>query len=168
MPNYIFFAKLLIRLLLLRRNKSYFYTGCLVLIQNIILETKFDAILFDVDSKDTTIGMSCPPKEFVSEAILQKIVKMLAKNGLFVLNLVLRDESLKPEVLQKLNKLFKLTVAYKLEEDLNEVITCVTDEMDKEDFYNNYKHAFNNLNSFFVKNKLDKIESIIDKLKINE
>lgn len=133
-----------------------------------IVGTKFDAVLFDVDSKDTTIGMSCPPKEFITQTVLQSVVKLLQKNGLFVLNAVIRDETLRPTVLQSLQNCFNTTVAYKLEEDLNEVIMCAKDKMHEESFLKSYKVAFDNLNKFFVKNKIDELENCINKLQINK
>ena len=54
-------------------------------------EEKFEVIMLDVDSKDITSGMSCPPKQFVLEESLQRINKCLQPNGLFILNLVCRD-----------------------------------------------------------------------------
>ncbi|RZC40643.1 Methyltransf 25, and/or Spermine synth domain containing protein [Asbolus verrucosus] len=31
----------------------------------------FDAILFDVDSKDSTMGLSCPPKQFLENSVIE-------------------------------------------------------------------------------------------------
>lgn len=42
---------------------------------------KFDAILFDVDNKDSSIGMSCPPNEFLELSVLDNIVKALNSSG---------------------------------------------------------------------------------------
>jgi hypothetical protein len=47
--------------------------------------------MLDVDSKDVTSGMSCPPQEFVSPETLERINKCLEPNGLFILNLVCRN-----------------------------------------------------------------------------
>lgn len=133
-----------------------------------IVGTKFDAVLFDIDSKDTTIGMSCPPKQFITETVLQSVANLLQKNGLFVLNVVLRDETLRPTVVQSLQNSFKMTVAYKLEEDLNEVHMCIKDKIQEESFLKSYKSVFDSLNNFFVKNKIDKLEDCVNKLQINK
>ncbi|KAI3368963.1 hypothetical protein L3Q82_025928, partial [Scortum barcoo] len=37
----------------------------------------FDVIMFDVDNKDNTVGMSCPPAAFVETTILQKVSSLL-------------------------------------------------------------------------------------------
>lgn len=41
----------------------------------------FDAIMFDVDNKDVTIGMSCPPAAFIETSILQKVRNLLTPRG---------------------------------------------------------------------------------------
>lgn len=42
---------------------------------------KSDAILFDVDSKDSAIGMSCPPKQFLDESVLENVSKIIGDSG---------------------------------------------------------------------------------------
>ena len=42
---------------------------------------KFNIILFDVDSKDVSSAISCPPKEFLEPATLSNAQKCLATNG---------------------------------------------------------------------------------------
>lgn len=41
----------------------------------------FDVVMFDVDSKDTTLGMSCPPPTFVDTLLLKKIYNLLTPRG---------------------------------------------------------------------------------------
>ncbi|KAL3283256.1 hypothetical protein HHI36_006404 [Cryptolaemus montrouzieri] len=83
-----------------------------------------NALLFDVDSKDSTIGMSCPPKEFLEDAVLDNVTKIIDEKGLFILNVVIRDESLRPPIVTKLVKRFEGIVAFKIEEELNEIFIC--------------------------------------------
>ncbi|XP_054742022.1 eEF1A lysine and N-terminal methyltransferase homolog [Anastrepha obliqua] len=91
-------------------------------------EIKFNAVLFDVDSKDLSLGMSCPPKSFLEPAVLDNIKYIIGDKGLFVLNLVCRDEALRDEALQQLRAAFKAVCSYKLDEDINEVIYCSNSE----------------------------------------
>ncbi|XP_059608675.1 eEF1A lysine and N-terminal methyltransferase homolog [Phlebotomus argentipes] len=84
----------------------------------------YDAILFDVDGKDPTVGMSCPPVDFVSDATLQLVRKSLTPDGMFVLNLVCRDESVREAVVKRLKSVFRSVCRYKLETDLNEILYC--------------------------------------------
>lgn len=42
----------------------------------------YDVIMFDVDSKDPGLGMSCPPPAFVDQIFLQKVKSILASEGM--------------------------------------------------------------------------------------
>ncbi|KAH8326825.1 hypothetical protein KR074_001468 [Drosophila pseudoananassae] len=88
----------------------------------------FDAVLFDVDSKDLSLGMSCPPQSFLANDILQHIKEIIGPKGLFMLNLVCRDESLRGSAMEGLRKVFPAVCSYKLDEDINEVVYCANDE----------------------------------------
>lgn len=41
----------------------------------------YDVIIFDVDSKDTSVGMSCPPQAFVDRAFLKQVHSLLSPSG---------------------------------------------------------------------------------------
>lgn len=43
---------------------------------------QYDVIMFDVDSKDPTLGMSCPPPAFVDQPFLQKVKSILSPEGM--------------------------------------------------------------------------------------
>ncbi|XP_065339265.1 eEF1A lysine and N-terminal methyltransferase homolog [Cloeon dipterum] len=85
---------------------------------------KYDAVLFDVDNKDTSIGMSCPPKEFVTEDMLKNVKNVLSDDGVFILNLVCRDPTLKTNTLQELMSCFKSVASVPLKNEVNDVIFC--------------------------------------------
>lgn len=91
-------------------------------------EIQFDAVLFDVDSKDITLGMSCPPPNFLAPEVLESLKYIIGPKGIFILNLVCRDEQLREETVNNLNKVFTSCCCYKLDEDVNEVIYCTNDE----------------------------------------
>ncbi|XP_039483074.1 eEF1A lysine and N-terminal methyltransferase homolog [Drosophila santomea] len=116
----------------------------------------FDAVLFDVDSKDLSLGMSCPPQSFLATKILQHIKEIIGPKGLFMLNLVCRDESLRTEALDNLHKVFPAVCSYKLEEDINEIIYCANDEKYKtvEQWKKNMGTAGRGLNSAVKETKL--------------
>jgi spermidine synthase len=44
-----------------------------------------DVIMFDVDSKDSTVGMSCPPSAFVETSFLEKVRNLLTPKGMLTL-----------------------------------------------------------------------------------
>ncbi|XP_068921683.1 eEF1A lysine and N-terminal methyltransferase isoform X1 [Petaurus breviceps papuanus] len=84
----------------------------------------YDVIMFDVDSKDPAVGMSCPPPAFVDHAFLQDVKGILTPGGVFILNLVCRDSGLKDSVLAGLKKVFPLLYVRQIEGEVNEILFC--------------------------------------------
>ncbi|XP_027978873.1 methyltransferase-like protein 13 [Eumetopias jubatus] len=80
--------------------------------------------MFDVDSKDPTLGMSCPPPAFVDQPFLQKVKSILTPEGVFILNLVCRDLGLKDSVLTGLKAVFPLLYVRRIEGEVNEILFC--------------------------------------------
>ncbi|XP_057661192.1 eEF1A lysine and N-terminal methyltransferase homolog [Diorhabda carinulata] len=115
-----------------------------------------DALLFDVDSKNHAIGMSCPPQQFMTKETLKNVVKIVDDEGIFVVNVVLRDNQLRPGVLVNLKNHFKNVFSYKLQEDLNEIFICSNGSIETDKL----KDASYELNSFFKKHGL--IENGVD------
>lgn len=61
--------------------------------------------MIDVDSKDLSNGMSCPPSCFVTEDFLCFIKEILSlNNGMVVLNLACRAKNLSQSILDTFNK----------------------------------------------------------------
>ncbi|NP_001038234.3 eEF1A lysine and N-terminal methyltransferase [Danio rerio] len=87
-------------------------------------ERYFDVIMFDVDSKDTTLGMSCPPPAFVETSLLKKVYSLLSPRGLFMLNLVCRDSALRKSVLDRVHSVFPCVFSRGIEGEVNEVLLC--------------------------------------------
>ncbi|KAM4722465.1 eEF1A lysine and N-terminal methyltransferase [Rhinophrynus dorsalis] len=87
-------------------------------------EASYDVVMFDVDSKDTSVGMSCPPPAFVEKIFLQSVHKILKADGIFILNFVCRDSVLKGQVLDVIHEVFPLIYAQKIEDEVNEILLC--------------------------------------------
>ncbi|XP_059924015.1 eEF1A lysine and N-terminal methyltransferase [Gadus macrocephalus] len=83
-----------------------------------------DVIMFDVDSKDSTVGMSCPPSAFVETSFLEKVRNLLTPKGVFMLNLVCRDSVLRKTVLERLRGTFSQMFSRKIAGEVNEVLLC--------------------------------------------
>ncbi|XP_007550641.1 eEF1A lysine and N-terminal methyltransferase [Poecilia formosa] len=88
----------------------------------------FDVIMFDVDNKDSSVGMSCPPAAFVETAVLQKVFNLLTPRGMFILNLVCRDPVLRKDVLERVKSVFPTVLSRKIAEEINEVLLCSREE----------------------------------------
>ncbi|TKS74918.1 Methyltransferase-like protein 13 [Collichthys lucidus] len=91
----------------------------------------FDAIMFDVDNKDSAVGMSCPPAAFVESSILQKVSSLLTSRGVFILNLVCRDSALRNSVSERVSAVFPTILSRKIEGEVNEVFLCSRGEKNK-------------------------------------
>ncbi|RWS13918.1 methyltransferase-like protein 13 isoform X1 [Dinothrombium tinctorium] len=91
----------------------------------------YDVILFDVDSKDVEKGLSCPPLSFVEKSFLECVHKLVALNkGIFVLNLVARNTSLKNQIKFDVKNLFPCVYSFSVPEELNEILYCFTVKSD--------------------------------------
>ncbi|XP_064138998.1 eEF1A lysine and N-terminal methyltransferase isoform X2 [Loxodonta africana] len=90
----------------------------------LLARLRYDVIMFDVDSKDPTLGMSCPPPAFVDQAFLQNVKSILTPEGVFILNLVCRDSGLKDSVLAGLKAVFPLLYVRRIEGEVNEILFC--------------------------------------------
>lgn len=51
--------------------------------RNILVGSKVDVIVLDVDSKDTTTGMSCPPKPFTEIDFVKDLRGCLSETGYY-------------------------------------------------------------------------------------
>ncbi|KAM8745653.1 eEF1A lysine and N-terminal methyltransferase [Acanthopagrus schlegelii] len=84
----------------------------------------FDAIMFDVDNKDSSLGMSCPPAAFVETQILQKVSSLLTPRGVFILNLACRNPAMRKSTLERVSAVFPTILSKKIEEEINEILLC--------------------------------------------
>jgi len=86
-------------------------------------EDQYDVVMFDVDSKDASVGMSCPPEAFVAaDTLLALRTNCLKETGVFALNLVCRDEQLRHTALADVGKVFPVRLTRRIPEEVNEVV----------------------------------------------
>ena len=134
---------------------------------------KYDAILFDVDSKDPSVGMSCPPKQFVEIEFLKTVKDCLLDDGFFILNLVARNVKLRNQVVNDLRIIYKFVTSYKVAEDVNEIIFCSNKENDFKDWKNLIQESAEVLNTQAksknpTSDELIKVTSLLKNLKIEK
>ncbi|CAN4120822.1 unnamed protein product [Withania somnifera] len=95
---------------------------------------KTDVLIVDVDSSDSSSGLSCPAADFVEESFLMAVKDSLSDEGLFVINLVSRSQAIKDSIYSKLKSVFPHLFHLQLDEDVNEVIFALkTDTCTMED-----------------------------------
>lgn len=125
-------------------------------------ETKYKAILFDIDSKDTTVGMSCPPKQFLEMSVLKAVASCLTKNGLFILNLVSRDKILKQKTKDDLKSVFQSITCHAIQDEINEIVMCSVEKYNPKEWKNRLRFAAIDLNKQTTTRKLSSFKESFD------
>lgn len=115
---------------------------------------RYKAILFDVDSKDNTVGMSCPPKQFLEMPIIKSVAECLMNDGFFILNLVSRDGNIKQKVKNDLKSVFQSMACYSVQDEVNEVVICSLNEIDDIEWKHIFKNSVTTLNEQISMRKL--------------
>ncbi|XP_064615984.1 LOW QUALITY PROTEIN: eEF1A lysine and N-terminal methyltransferase-like [Liolophura sinensis] len=82
-------------------------------------------VMLDIDSKDKTMGMSSPPLVFVQPEFLKTIKQLLHPEGVFVLNLACRDESLKTQVISDIQAVFPKLYCVSVSGEVNDILYCL-------------------------------------------
>ncbi|XP_012539667.1 eEF1A lysine and N-terminal methyltransferase homolog isoform X1 [Monomorium pharaonis] len=123
---------------------------------------KYKAILFDVDSKDITVGMSCPPKQFLEMPVLKAIATCLTENGLFILNLISRDRGLKQKTKDDLKSVFQSITCHAIKDEINEVVMCSLEKYNSKEWKNKLRLAAINLNERATTKKLSSFKESFD------
>lgn len=91
--------------------------------------------------------MSCPPKQFIDDSVLKTVAKSLTNDGLFILNLVIRNQALRQGVIDNLKNVFKFISSFTLEGDVNEVIMASMNSFVIDEWNKRIKKAAINLNN---------------------
>ncbi|KAJ1458563.1 S-adenosyl-L-methionine-dependent methyltransferase [Pelagophyceae sp. CCMP2097] len=77
----------------------------------------YSFIAVDVDAKDETSGMCCPPPAFVARAFLRQVRQGLTENGVCVVNVVARDATAFQEACANMAQVFGSVATLKPDED---------------------------------------------------
>ncbi|KAJ8688488.1 hypothetical protein QAD02_024283 [Eretmocerus hayati] len=134
---------------------------------------KYDAILLDVDSKDQSVGMSCPPKQFVELDFLEDMANCLTDDGILILNLVARNVKIRTNVIEDLRKVFKFVASYQTSEDVNKILFCTRRERDFGKWRESIKESAEELNKQTKLNSssstdLYEITSLLNNIRIED
>lgn len=89
---------------------------------------KIDILIVDVDSSDSSTGLTCPAADFLEDSFLMAAKTSLSEQGLFAINLVSRSPTIKEMVFSRMNKVFSHIFHLQLKEDVNEIIFALKQE----------------------------------------
>eukprot|EP00026_Physarum_polycephalum_P003144 Phypoly_transcript_03153.p1 GENE.Phypoly_transcript_03153~~Phypoly_transcript_03153.p1 ORF type:complete len:779 (+),score=240.35 Phypoly_transcript_03153:50-2338(+) len=93
----------------------------------------YNVIIVDVDSKDVTVGMSCPPATFLEPPFLDAVQALLhPTSSLLMFNLACRSQALLASTLESLGKRFAQVCVAQAEEDVNKVAVCLPRKVEGE------------------------------------
>jgi spermidine synthase len=125
---------------------------------------RVDILIIDVDSSDSSSGMTCPAVDFVEESFLLTAKDSLSDEGLFIVNLVSRSSAIKHSVISRMKEVFSNLYALELEEDVNEVIFAInaSNDNDKDDQFSQASKRLENL--LKLKNP-ERIQTFVDAAK---
>jgi spermidine synthase len=73
---------------------------------SLVDDTRFQSIILDVDCKDPSLGISAPPKEFITRENISKFYNLLSGEGMLIINTVARNKKLFDGLVQQLKDLF--------------------------------------------------------------
>ncbi|KAL4578447.1 hypothetical protein LXL04_014570 [Taraxacum kok-saghyz] len=125
---------------------------------------KLDILIVDVDSPDSSSGMTCPAADFIQESFLSTVKNSLSNEGLFVINLVSRSPAVKEMVVSRMKVVFGKLFCLELEEDVNEVIFAVNSEgntdLKSPEAYNQFQKLLNVKNPEMNKSIIDSANKI--------
>lgn len=119
---------------------------------------KYDSVMFDMDSKDRSLGLSCPPKQFIENHVLEHVNDILSDKGHFILNFVCRDTALHESIMDILKQHFKHIITVKLYEEVNEIVLATNSTKS----YNNenFEKAIRDLNATARQKKLVSVRCV--------
>ncbi|GAB2221750.1 hypothetical protein Drorol1_Dr00012938 [Drosera rotundifolia] len=127
------------------------------------LRQDIDLIIVDVDSSDSSSGLSCPAAAFVEGSFFSAVSDALSEKGLFVINLVSRSPSIKSAIVSRMKKVFSQLYSLQLEEDVNEVVFALkSDSFTQED---DISEAAVQLKGMLKLDNSDTIQRILDTAK---
>ncbi|XP_022094933.1 methyltransferase-like protein 13 [Acanthaster planci] len=86
----------------------------------------YHVVLFDVDAKDLSTGLNSPPRPFIEKAFLKKVDSILHPQGLFMLNLISRDDSIKQDVINDIKTVFPSIFTKGGKDEVNETLYAIS------------------------------------------
>ncbi|GMH99536.1 hypothetical protein TrVE_jg3895 [Triparma verrucosa] len=82
-----------------------------------------DNVFIDVDTKDDSVGMSCPPSAFVETSYLSEVHSSLNPSGKIIINVSARDKSCLQTLLKNVNQIFNTVyISDSMPEEVNVVV----------------------------------------------
>lgn len=95
--------------------------------------TSYNCVMVDVDNKDSTTGMSCPPEPFVTDEFLSCLRDIVRPGGVAVVNVSCRQAQLRQHALDAIRGAFGHASRMRSPEDVNETVVAARHPLKPED-----------------------------------
>jgi len=96
-------------------------------------EEKYDLIILDVDQKDPSLALRCPPEPFITDSALEMWKSGLREHGVLAINLVCRHTEQRGEIIKRCQKSFSTAVVGDCTEgDINKTLLLSTSDIRKD------------------------------------
>ena len=99
-------------------------------------------VIIDVNNDNAESDLWCPTKDFIELEFLQKCNLILNESGIFIVNVICRNESLKLQIFEKFKIFWPSIFINKLKKSRNEIVFCTN----KSQYFE--KYDFNKDESF--------------------
>jgi spermidine synthase len=99
---------------------------------------KWDVVIIDVNNDNAESDLWCPTKDFIELEFLKTCSSVLKENGIFIVNVICRNDSLKLQVFEKFKSFWPSIFINKLKKSRNEIVFSATSNtyFEKYDFNN--------------------------------
>jgi len=96
-------------------------------------EEKYDLVILDVDQKDPSLALRCPPEQFITDSALEMWKDGLRENGVLAINLVCRHTEQRGEIIKRCQKSFSTAVVGDCTEgDINKTLLLSKSDIRKD------------------------------------
>lgn len=83
---------------------------------------KWDVVIIDVNNDNAESDLWCPTKDFIELEFLKSCSSILNESGVFIMNVICRNDTLKVQILEKIKSLWPFLFINKLKKSRNEIV----------------------------------------------
>ena len=121
-----------------KKNINWYFTDGKKFVLDSSRKEYYDLIIMDINNTNLIEGIS-PPPIFFEENFIKKILNLLKKKGIYIINLMSRSYKNYFDAFNILDKNFPHIFIVDSNEDLNKIHFCLKEKMEKEEFLSIYE-----------------------------
>ena len=121
-----------------KKNINWYFIDAKKFVLDSSRKEYYDLIIMDINNTNLIEGIS-PPPIFFEENFIKKILNLLKKKGMYIINLMSRSYKNYFDAFNILDKNFPHIFIVDSNEDLNKIHFCLKEKMEKEEFLTVYE-----------------------------